>query len=91
MAELFNLNVMKTSQEERIIKGHNGEPDSKYYVVCLSNGQKTFEVTCGEKNPLVSIDVFSRCKVSFDIVDKKIKPIDALPLAPSMAGKGGAK
>ena len=55
MAELFSLNVMKTSQEERIIKGHNGEPDSKYYVVCLSNGQKSFEVTCGEKNPLVSI------------------------------------
>ena len=49
--ELFSLNVMKTSQEERIIKGHNGEPDSKYYVVCLSNGQKSFEVTCGEKKP----------------------------------------
>lgn len=91
MAELFNLNVMKTSQEERIIKGHNGEPDAKYYVVSLSNGHKTFEVTCGEKNPLVAIDVFSRCKVSFDIVDKKIKPIDALPLAPSMVGKGGVK
>lgn len=91
MAELFNLNVMKTSQEERIIKGHNGEPDSKYYVVCLSNGHKSFEVTCGEKNPLVSIDVFSTCKVSFDIVDKKIKPVDALPLASSMAGKGSDK
>lgn len=89
--ELFSLKVVKTSQEERIIKGHNGEPDSKYYVVCLSNGQKSFEVTCGEKNPLVSIDVFSPCKVSFDIVDKKIKPVDALPLASSTAGKGSDK
>ena len=89
--ELFSLKVVKTSQEERIIKGHNGEPDSKYYVVCLSNGQKSFEVTCGEKNPLVSIDVFSSCKVSFDIVDKKIKPVDALPLASSTAGKGSDK
>lgn len=91
MAELFNLNVMKTSQEERVIKGRNGEPDSKYYVVSLSNGEKSFEVTCGENNPLVKIDVFSRCKVSFDIVDKKIKPVDALYLAPSMAGKEGTK
>lgn len=89
--ELFSLKVVKTSQEERIIKGHNGEPDSKYYVVCLSNGQKSFEVTCGEKNPLVSIDVFSPCKVSFDIVDKKIKPVDALPLPSSTAGKGSDK
>lgn len=89
--ELFSLKVVKTSQEERIIKGHNGEPDSKYYVVSLSNGQKSFEVTCGEKNPLVSIDVFSPCKVSFDIVDKKIKPVDALPLASSTAGKGSDK
>lgn len=89
--ELFSLKVVKASQEERIIKGHNGEPDSKYYVVCLSNGQKSFEVTCGEKNPLVSIDVFSPCKVSFDIVDKKIKPVDALQLASSTAGKGSDK
>lgn len=89
--ELFSLNVMKASQEERIIKGHDGEPDSKYYVVCLSNGQKSFEVTCGEKNPLVSIDVFSPCKVSFDIVDKKIKPVNALLLSSSKVGKGSDK
>ena len=89
--ELFSLNVVKASQEERIIKGHDGEPDSKYYVVCLSNGQKSFEVTCGEKNPLVSIDVFSPCKVSFDIVDKKIKPVNALLLSSSKVGKGSDK
>lgn len=91
MAELFSLNVMKASQEERIIKGRNGEPDSKYYVVTLSTGEKSFEVTCGDSNPLSKIETFDRCKVCFDIVDKKLKAVDALPLAPSMAGKGGAK
>ena len=39
----------------------------------------------------IRLYLFSKCKVSFDIVDKKIKPVDALPLAPSMAGKGGTK
>ena len=44
-----------------------------------------------EKRIRLYLDVFSKCKVSFDIVDKKIKPVDALPLAPSMAGKGSDK
>ncbi len=44
-----------------------------------------------KKNPLVSIDVFSPCKVSFDIVDKKIKPVDALLLSSSKVGKGSDK
>lgn len=29
MAYLFDLDLVKTSQEERIIKGKNGEADSK--------------------------------------------------------------
>ena len=61
MAELFSLNVMKASQEERIIRGRNGEPDSKYYVVTLSTGEKSFEVTCGDSNPLSKIETFDRC------------------------------
>lgn len=84
MAALFDLDLMKVSQEERAIQGKNGEPDSKYYVVSLSNGIKSFEVTCGEKNSLCKVPVFAKCRVSFDIVDKKIKVIDALHLV-----KGG--
>ena len=57
MAYLFDLDLFKTSQEERIIKGKNGEADSKYYVVGLSNGIKSFDVTCGEKNNLVTIGI----------------------------------
>ncbi|MFR4421696.1 MAG: hypothetical protein ACLT3X_09465, partial [Coprococcus sp.] len=75
MAYLFDLDLVKTSQEERIIKGKNGEADSKYYVVGLSNGIKSFDVTCGEKNNLVTIGVFQKCKVYFDIVDKKLKAV----------------
>ena len=78
MAYLFDLNLVKTSQEECVIKGKNGEPDSKYYVVGLSNGQKSFDVTCGERNNLVNIQVFSKCKVYFDIVDRRVKVIDAV-------------
>lgn len=84
MAALFDLDLMKVSQEERAIQGKNGEPDSKYYVVSLSNGIKSFEVTCGEKNSLCKVPVFAKCRVSFDIVDKKVKVIDALHLV-----KGG--
>lgn len=84
MAALFDLDLVKVSQEERAIQGKNGEPDSKYYVVSLSNGIKSFEVTCGEKNSLCKVPVYAKCRVSFDIVDKKIKVIDALHLV-----KGG--
>lgn len=91
MACLFSLNLWVSSKETKVIKGKNEEPDSVYYVVTLSTGAKSFEVTCGEKNPLVGIEPFTRCKVAFDIVDKKLKAVDALPLAPSVANKGGEK
>ena len=84
MAYLFDLDLFKTSQEERIIKGKNGEADSKYYVVGLSNGFKSFDVTCGEKNNLVTIGVFKACKVYFDIVDKKLKAVDAVSVTGSV-------
>ena len=80
MAALFDLELVKVSQDERTIEGKNGEPNSKYYVVALSNGTKSFEVTCGEKNTLCKVPVFAKCKVSFDIVDKKVKVVDALHL-----------
>lgn len=86
MAALFELELVKVSQEERTIKGKDGKPDSKYYVVSLSNGVKSFEVTCGEKNELCKVPVFAGCRVSFDIVDKKLKAVDALHLV-----KGGNK
>ncbi len=84
MAYLFDLNLVKTSQEERVIKGKNGEPDSKYYVIGLSNGQKSFDVTCGVNNNLVNIVVFGKCKVYFDIVDKKLKAVDAVAVTGSV-------
>ncbi len=90
MAYLFDLDLVKTSQEERIIKGKNGEADSKYYVVGLSNGCKSFDVTCGEKNNLVTIGVFQKCKVYFDIVDKKLKAVDAVSATGSV-GKSSEK
>lgn len=90
MAYLFDLNLVKTSQEECLIKGKNGEPDSKYYVVGLSNGQKSFDVTCGERNNLVNIEVFGKCKVYFDIVDRRVKVIDAVAATGSV-GKDVSK
>ena len=90
MAALFNLDLMKVSQEERTIQGKNGESDSKYYVVGLSNGFKSFDVTCGEKNNLVTIGVFKACKVYFDIVDKKLKAVDAVSVTGSV-GKSSEK
>ena len=84
MAFLFNLDLMKVSQEERTITNKNGDVDGKYYVVGLSNGNKSFEVTCGEKNNLVKVPVFSKARVYFDILDKKLKAVDAEAIA-----KGG--
>ncbi len=84
MAFLFDLTVMKVSQEERVITNKNGDVDGKYYVIGLSNGAKSFEVTCGERNNLVKVPVFSKARVYFDIVDKKLKAVDADAIA-----KGG--
>lgn len=84
MAFLFDLTVMKVSQEERVITNKSGDVDGKYYVIGLSNGAKSFEVTCGEKNNLVKVPVFSKARVYFDIVDKKLKAVDADAIA-----KGG--
>ena len=84
MAFLFNLDLIKVSQEERVIINKEGKEDGKYYVVGLSNGQKSFEVTCGEKNNLLKVPVFSGARVYFDIVDKKLKAVDADAIA-----KGG--
>ena len=81
MAFLFDLTVMKVSQEERVITNKNGDADGKYYVIGLSNGAKSFEVTCGEKNNLVKVPVFSKARVYFDIVDKKLKAVDADAIA----------
>ena len=81
MAFLFDLTVMKVSQEERVITNKNGDVDGKYYVIGLSNGAKSFEVTCGEKNNLVKVPVFSKARVYFDIVDKKLKAVDADAIA----------
>lgn len=47
-------------------------------------------MTCGEKNNLVTIGVFQKCKVYFDIVDKKLKAVDAVSATGSV-GKGGEK
>ena len=41
-------------------------------------------MTCGEKNNLVTIGVFKACKVYFDIVDKKLKAVDAVSVTGSV-------
>lgn len=87
MSYLFNLDLFKVAQEEKIITNKDGKEEGKYYVVSLSNGQKSFEVTCGEKNNLVKISTFEKCRVAFDIVDKRLKAVDAI----SLAGKAGSK
>lgn len=86
MAFLFSLDLMKIAQEEKVIVDKEGNEQGKYYVIGLSNGAKSFEVTCGEKNNLLKVPVFSKARVHFDIVDKKLKAIDVDAVA-----KGGEK
>lgn len=86
MAFLFSLDLMKIAQEEKLIVDKEGNEQGKYYVIGLSNGAKSFEVTCGEKNNLLKVPVFSKVRVHFDIVDKKLKAIDA-----DVVAKGGEK
>lgn len=86
MAFLFSLDLMKVAQEEKVIVDKEGNEHGKYYIIGLSNGAKSFEVTCGEKNNLLKVPVFSKVRVHFDIVDKKLKAVDADAVA-----KGGEK
>ena len=86
MAFLFSLDLMKVAQEEKVIVDKEGNEQGKYYIIGLSNGAKSFEVTCGERNNLLKVPVFSKVRVHFDIVDKKLKAVDADTVA-----KGGEK
>lgn len=86
MAFLFSLDLMKVAQEEKIIVDKEGNEQGKYYIIGLSNGAKSFEVTCGERNNLLKVPVFSKVRVHFDIVDKKLKAVDADTVV-----KGGEK
>lgn len=86
MAFLFSLDLMKIAQAEKVIVDKEGNEQGKYYVIGLTNGAKSFEVTCGERNNLLKVPVFSKVRVHFDIVDKKLKVIDADAVA-----KGGEK
>ena len=81
MSFLFSLDLMKIAQEEKVIVDKEGNEQGKYYVIGLSNGSKSFEVTCGEKNNLLKVPVFSKARVHFDIVDKKLKAVDADAIA----------
>ena len=83
MSYLFSLDLFKVAQEEKVITNKDGKEEGKYYVIALSNGQKSFEITCGEKNNLVKIEPFEKCLVAFDIVDKKIKAVDAVRISKS--------
>ena len=67
MAFLFSLDLMKIAQEEKVIVDKEGNERGKYYVIGLSNGAKSFEVTCGEKNNLLKVPVFSKVRVHFDM------------------------
>lgn len=88
MSYLFSLDLFKVAQEEKVITNNDGKEEGKYYVIALSNGQKSFEVTCGEKNNLVKIDPFEKCRVAFDIVDKKLKAVDAVSISKSVVKAG---
>lgn len=69
---------VKVSQEERIIKARKeGEPDSKYFVVFLSDGVKTFDVTCGEKNVILTLPPMQWADFGFDVQDHKVKVVSA--------------
>lgn len=72
---------MKVAQEEKVIVDKEGNEQGKYYIIGLSNGAKSFEVTCGERNNLLKVPVFSKVRVHFDIVDKKLKAVDADAIA----------
>ena len=55
MAFLFSLDLMKIAQEEKVIVDKEGNERGKYYVIGLTNGAKSFEVTCGERNNLLKV------------------------------------
>lgn len=86
MSVLFQGKFCKVSQEEKIILNKDGKEDGRYLVVSLSNGEKTFEVTCGTNSDLAKIPVFNNCNVNFDVIDKKLKVVGATGIA-----KGGER
>lgn len=72
----------KVSQEERTIKSNReGDEDSKYYVVYLSDGVKTFDVTCGVNNVVLALPPVQWADFGFDIQDRKVKVVSAVLLS----------
>lgn len=69
---------VKVSQEERTIKARKeGEQDSKYFVVFLSDGVKTFDITCGENNVVLTLPPMQWADFGFDVQDHKVKAVSA--------------
>lgn len=72
---------VKVSQEERTIKARSeGEADSRYYVVYLTDGVKTFDVTCGEKNEILGIPPMQWYTFGFDVENRKVKVVSVTPV-----------
>lgn len=67
---------VKVSQEARTIQAkREGEKDSVYYIVYLTDGVKTFDITCGEKNDILIAPAMQWLDIGFDIESRKVKVV----------------
>lgn len=80
MAKLLSGRFIKISQEEKVIVNKDGVEEGKYYIIGLSNGEKSFDVTTGSNNSILAIGMFAPCDVDFDVDARKLKIIDAFPV-----------
>lgn len=92
MSALFRGKFVKVSQVEQSLKNEKDE-DVIFYYVTLSNGEKTFEISCGASNPLVEIPLYTQCVVDFDTKPNRKLYLACVNAVPYGAGsdKGGAK
>jgi len=80
MAKILSGRFIKISQEEKIILNKDGVEDGRYYIIGLSNGEKSFDVTCGSNNSILAVGMFTPCDVDFDVDARKLKVLDAFPV-----------
>ncbi len=50
-----------------VIKGKNGEADTRFLKLTLSNGIKSFDVTSGYNDTIMAVELFKEYNFSFNV------------------------
>lgn len=90
---LFSGRFSKVAESKETITDKKTGDVTNYYSVCLSNGVKTFNCTCGVNADVVRAELFKPYTMYIDVVEKngisKLKVV-AIDFGQG-SNKGGAK